>query len=112
MIFVTLEDEGGIANIIVWPSIFEAHRRTLLASRLLMVSGKLQRQGLVMHVIAEKLVDLTSELSLLSADRGQRVEATARADEVKRPGRDLRGASTPHTGRGAPPSMPRSRDFH
>ena len=111
VIFVTLEDEGGIANIIVWPSIFEAHRRTLLGSRLLMVSGKLQRQELVMHVIAEKLVDLTSDLSLLSADHGQRVEATARADEVKRPGHDLRGASTPHTGRGAPPSMPRSRDF-
>ncbi len=69
VIFVTLEDETTIANAIIWPSVFEKFRRTLLASRLLAVHGKLQRQGLVMHVIAERLEDLSSELDLLLLDK-------------------------------------------
>src|SRR5436305_12227305 len=75
VIFVTLEDEASIANIIVWPKIFETYRRTLLASRLLMVTGKLQKQGIVTHIIADKLVDLSSELSLLSAINVDKCEA-------------------------------------
>ena len=59
VIFVTLEDETTIANVIIWPSVFEKFRRTLLGARLLAVHGKLQRQGLVMHVIAERLEDLS-----------------------------------------------------
>jgi error-prone DNA polymerase len=108
VIFVTLEDEASIANIIVWPKVFETYRRTLLASRLLMVTGKLQKQGIVTHIIADKLIDLTSELSLLSTANGDKCEALARADQVKNDGQgDWRDA--PHRGRRE--TIPKSRDF-
>src|SRR5690606_10732932 len=64
VIFATLEDETGIANIVIWPKLFEKDemRRTLLASRLLAVRGKVQKEGLVIHVIAEDMIDLTPQL--------------------------------------------------
>jgi error-prone DNA polymerase len=55
--FVTLEDETGAINIIVWPRVFEAQRRALLNTRLLTVYGRWQREGEVMHLIAIKLID-------------------------------------------------------
>jgi error-prone DNA polymerase len=83
VIFVTIEDETGIANLIVWPRVFERFRRPLLGSTLLQCSGRLQREGLVVHVIAERLVDLSPRLATLRR-RGFPV-ATARADEAKHP---------------------------
>ena len=63
--FLTLEDETGIANIIVWRNLFEAERRVAMTSRFLAVRGRLQREGLVIHVLAESLLDLTGELPRL-----------------------------------------------
>jgi error-prone DNA polymerase len=65
VIFMTLEDETGVANVIVWPKTYERFRRTVLASRLLMVSGTLQREGLVIHVVAENLIDCSERLAWL-----------------------------------------------
>ncbi|SLN39007.1 error-prone DNA polymerase [Oceanibacterium hippocampi] len=65
VIFATLEDETGIANIIVWPTIFERFRRTVLTSRLLCVQGIVQKEGLVIHVIARRLVDYGEYLATL-----------------------------------------------
>ncbi|MGH6673790.1 MAG: error-prone DNA polymerase [Xanthobacteraceae bacterium] len=65
VVFMTLEDESDIANIIVWPKVFEKNRRTVMTARFLAVSGRLQRAGLVIHVVAESFVDLTAELSSL-----------------------------------------------
>jgi error-prone DNA polymerase len=65
VIFMTLEDETDIANIIVWPKAFEKNRRVVMTSRLLAVRGRLQRAGLVIHVVAEKFVDLSAELPWL-----------------------------------------------
>jgi error-prone DNA polymerase len=62
VIFVTMEDETGYVNLIVWSRVAEAQRAPLLESRLLEVSGKLQREGDVQHVIAERLVNLSSML--------------------------------------------------
>src|ERR1700731_1925012 len=59
VIFVTIEDETGVANLIVWPGIFEAYRRIVLGASLLGCTGRLQREGLVIHVVAERLVDLS-----------------------------------------------------
>ncbi len=59
VIFATLEDETGIANVVIWPKVFEAYRRTVLASRMLAVRGQLQREGLVIHIIAKEMVDMT-----------------------------------------------------
>jgi error-prone DNA polymerase len=64
-IFLTLEDETGIVNVVVWPKVFEAHRRVVMTAQFLAVRGKVQREGLVIHVVAEALTDLTAELSAL-----------------------------------------------
>ncbi|HSC18228.1 MAG TPA: error-prone DNA polymerase [Rhizomicrobium sp.] len=110
VIFVTLEDEANIANIIVWPKVFESFRRTLLASRLLMVTGKLQKQGIVTHVVADKLVDLTSELAFLSSAHGDKCEALARADQVKHDGQGS-WRDAPHRRRRDADAIPKARDF-
>ena len=65
VIFMTLEDETDIANIIVWPKAFEQNRRIVMSGRFLAVRGRLQRAGLVIHVVAESFVDLSSELPWL-----------------------------------------------
>jgi error-prone DNA polymerase len=68
VVFMTLEDESDIANIIVWPKVFENNRRTVMTARFLAVRGRLQRAGLVIHVIAENFVDLSAELPMLRND--------------------------------------------
>lgn len=65
VVFLTLEDETGIVNIIVWPKIFAANRRTVMSARFLGVKGRVQRTGLVIHVLAESFFDLSGELALL-----------------------------------------------
>ncbi len=65
VIFMTLEDETDIANIIVWPKVFAKHRRTVMTSRFLAVRGPVQRAGLVVHVVARSFVDLSAELRRL-----------------------------------------------
>ncbi|HEU5275847.1 MAG TPA: error-prone DNA polymerase [Xanthobacteraceae bacterium] len=65
VIFMTLEDETDIANIIVWPKVFARNRRNVMTARFLMVRGRLQRAGLVVHVVAQSFVDLSGELRRL-----------------------------------------------
>ena len=65
VVFATLEDETDIANIIVWPKIFEKNRRTVMTARFLAVRGRLQRAGLVVHLVAQSFVDLSAELRRL-----------------------------------------------
>ena len=82
VVFLTLEDETGVANIIIWPDIFKRFRKVILSSRLIRVTGKLQREGVVTHIIAEDVVDLSDRLDALGD--GRTLEpAWARADEVK-----------------------------
>lgn len=66
VIFATLEDETGVANIIVWPKTYEQYRRIVLTSRLFGVKGRVQKEGIVVHVIAEEIEDLTHELATIS----------------------------------------------
>ena len=63
VVFATLEDETGVANAVVWPDIFQANRRTVMASRFLVVHGRLQRAGEVIHVVAQRFTDLTPRLA-------------------------------------------------
>ncbi|WP_108462995.1 error-prone DNA polymerase [Devosia naphthalenivorans] len=81
VIFATLEDETGVANVIVWPKVFEANRRVVLGARVLGVKGILQREGVVIHVIAKEFVDLTRDMAEIAdgTDIGERI--IARADE-------------------------------
>jgi error-prone DNA polymerase len=103
VIFLTLEDETGVGNAIVWRHVFKEYRRVLLDSRLLSVTGRLQRQGLVTHIVAEKLVDRSVELLRLSDVDGCFEKAIARADVVLHPGRDAREVRE---------VMPPGRNFH
>jgi len=65
VVFMTLEDETDIANIIVWPKVFARNRRTVMTARFLSVRGRLQRAGLVIHVVAENFIDLSAQLPWL-----------------------------------------------
>jgi error-prone DNA polymerase len=65
VVFMTLEDETDIANIIVWPKVFAKNRRTVMTARFLAVRGRLQRSGLVIHVVADSFVDLSADLPWL-----------------------------------------------
>ena len=69
VVFLTIEDETGPANIIVWPKVFEKNRRMVMTARFLAVRGRLQRVGLVIHVVAESFVDLSAMLPMLRDDR-------------------------------------------
>lgn len=65
VIFVTLEDETGVVNVIVWRTIYERFRRAVIAGRMLRVTGRLQRAHSVTHVIAEQIEDISAMLDLL-----------------------------------------------
>ncbi len=114
VIFMTLEDETHIANIVVWPRVFEAFRGEVLAARLCAVDGIVQSERGVVHVVAQKLWDYSPLLAKLS--QASFCNVTASADEVNRPGVDAR--AHPRTLRQdlrANPAdrvMPKGRNFH
>jgi error-prone DNA polymerase len=90
-VFVTLEDEFGIANIIVWPAVFEKFRRIVMGARLMRVEGTLQREGLVVHIVADRLIDLSwmldtlADTSLPTRTRDIIIPEYGRGDEVSHP---------------------------
>jgi error-prone DNA polymerase len=95
--FITIEDETGVANLVVWETLFEKYRKQILQSRLLMVEGKLQIEGEVIHVIVSQCTDCTRLLRHLSvtADEAPPLLTLARGDEKtipthlqKMPGRE------------------------
>ena len=112
-IFVTLEDDEGIANIVLWARRFEAYRRPVMSARLMVVDGVLQRsrEGVV-HVMANRIIDRTDLLAHLS-DVHEPRPVLSRADAFLNP---------VHSRREVPQRMsthprnvrllPRSRDFH
>jgi len=89
VIFMTLEDETGIANVVVWPDMFERYRREVMAGRLVLVEGRVQRQETVIHLVAARLIDRTADLDSLWG------EAADPADHSGRSGRPV----------GAPPGV-------
>ncbi len=65
VIFVTLEDETGVVNVVVWAKVYERFRRAVIAGRLLRVTGRIQREGPVLHVVAEQIEDISAMLDRL-----------------------------------------------
>ena len=65
VIFMTLEDETGIANLILWRKVFERFRPAVMGARLIECVGTVQREGEVIHVVAERLTDLSPLLRRL-----------------------------------------------
>jgi error-prone DNA polymerase len=94
VVFITVEDETGIANFIVWPAILERFRRAALGATLLRCTGKLQREESVIHVVAERLEDMTPRLNTLRDRNGDAAPRPAAkppfASSAKPPGYDPR----------------------
>ena len=84
VIFITLEDETGVANIVVWAKVYEKFRRQVIAGRLLRVTGRLQREGRVVHVVAHLIEDLSDLLDALALGTPP-IDPTGPTDEAKRP---------------------------
>src|SRR5205807_2269925 len=84
VIFMTLEDETGIANTIVWQRMFETFRPIVIGARLVAVTGPLQNASGVIHVVMERIEDLTPLLRRLS-DEHDSVDIRAHADQTRRP---------------------------
>ena len=130
VVFITLEDEFGIANLVVWPKVFEAYRRVIIGARLLGVAGKVQRDqqkdgtdGLVIHIVAERLWDWSADLDRI-ADLDARFELRmGRGDQAHSSTPDPRDEQTKRERRKPPYDRSRihldrpaikiaSRDFH
>ena len=99
VVFITLSDEAGVANIVVWPRLVETFRREIMGARLLLVEGRVQRspEGVV-HLVAERIFDRSYELERLSEDMTQAPPFRSQAAKHRHP-RNVR-------------TVPKSRDFH
>lgn len=110
VIFLTLEDETGVSNVIVWPKVYERFRRVVMGGRLLRVNGWIQREGIVVHVIAETIEDLSPRLSELGHPLEDAVGITQpAADDAPRAPRHAPRARHP---REQAKKLFPSRDFH
>ena len=101
VVFITLSDETGIANVVVWPKLVKEFRREIMSGRLLVVEGMVQRSKEdVIHLVAERIIDRTAELERLSEDD---IEAPSfRSQAAKHLNRHPRNVRV----------VPKSRDFH
>ena len=68
VVFMTLEDETGIANVVVWKDAFEANRRLVMGASFVIVQGQLQKEGEVIHLVAERFTDLSHKLGEMRDD--------------------------------------------
>ena len=110
VIFLTLEDETGTANVVVWKTIYETFRKAVIAGRLVRVRGRIERDGPVMHLIAEYVEDVSTLLTTLG--RPVMIPSNdGRADETKRPVGGSVRSSARHPREQAKKLFP-SRDFH
>jgi error-prone DNA polymerase len=85
VVFMTIEDETGVANSVIWPKVLESERKVVMGARLVVVHGRVQRHEDIIHVVAARLDDRSDWLRLLTEDGESLSVALANADEVKRP---------------------------
>ncbi|MET3793985.1 error-prone DNA polymerase [Aquamicrobium terrae] len=97
VMFITLEDETAVANLVVWTKVFEKHRRIVLGSGMIGVKGRVQREGDVVHVVAHELFDLSAELASVGAREVQFPLSHGRGYELQHfsPAPDPRGLTRP-----------------
>ena len=81
VLFITIEDETGHANLIVWPSVFERQRRLVLTASMIACRGKVQREGEVIHVVADHLTDLSALLRSVGQRQGEFPFSYGRGDQ-------------------------------
>jgi error-prone DNA polymerase len=105
--FITLEDETGVANLVIWPKLFEHFRAIIMSARLLVVHGRVQSDGRVIHVVAGQLENRTDRLDALS--EGAMPPPDACGDHPTHPiAGQVGGRRHPRDVR----VIPKSRDFH
>ncbi len=109
VIFMTLEDETGIANVVVWPKVLERYRKTVIGARLMFIHGRIQRHEEIIHIIANGLEDRSHWLLALVKGRGDLASPLVRAGELARPSP---GSWRPGRQSRAHRIIPQSRDFH
>lgn len=110
VVFLTLEDETGVCNVVVWPRVYERFRRIVMGGRLLRVSGVLQREGIIVHLIAQQMEDLSHRLSDLGHPMDDAIGITRpQADDAPR--RHRQSPRARHPREQAKRLFP-SRDFH
>jgi error-prone DNA polymerase len=85
VVFMTIEDETGVANSVIWPKVLERMRKVVMGARLVVVHGRIQRHEDIIHVVAERLEDRSDWLRLLEEDANSMSVPVANADEVRRP---------------------------
>ncbi|WP_254868574.1 error-prone DNA polymerase [Phaeobacter sp. HF9A] len=112
VIFLTLEDETGVSNVVVWPKVYKRDRRSVMGGRLLRVTGRLEREGIVVHLIADQIEDLSHKLADLGHPLDDAVGITQpQADDAPRPRRSGTQPTARHPREQAKRLFP-SRDFH
>ncbi len=120
VVFLTLEDETGVSNVVVWRKVYAQFRRAVMGGRLLRVTGYLQREGIVVHLIAQNIEDMSPRLSELGHPMDGAIGITQpQADDAPRPARQAARAQ-PARAQPARAMHPReqakrlfpSRDFH
>ena len=110
VIFLTLEDETGVSNVVVWNKIYERFRRIVMGGRLLRVTGYLQREGIVVHLIAQKIEDMSHRLTDLGHPLDEAIGITQpQTDDAPR--RPRQPSRAMHPREQAKRLFP-SRDFH
>ena len=116
VVFMTLEDETGVANTVVWPNTLERFRKVVMAARLIVVSGRIQRHQDIIHIVSQNLEDRSHWLARLADEGPDMRVAIANADEVLRPDPgSARGGAVHPRWAGHPRNeriIPKSRDFH
>jgi error-prone DNA polymerase len=105
VMFITLEDETGIANLVVWPQVFEKNRRIILSAGMFAVRGRIQREGEVVHLVAQRLTDLSADLASVGDRDAAFPLPHGRGDEFHH------GSPTPDP-RGLAPKGLRTRDIY
>ncbi len=110
VVFVTINDETGVCNAVIWPSIFARYRKEVMGSRLMLIDGRIQRseEGVV-HLISERIFDRTAELDRLNEQEDVSLPAS-RLDDIAYPRADSRAPSHGHPRNVR--VLPKSRDFH
>ena len=118
VVFLTLEDESGVANVVVWPKVFDKYRPLVMGARMLLIRGRLQRapdsEGRVTHLVAESVEDRTGDLDLLSDTPLKPARAHADGTSTAAPERGEKAYEERVTHR-HPRNvrvLPPSRDFH
>lgn len=117
VVFMTIEDETGVANAVVWPQMLERYRKVVMGARLILIEGRIQRHEDIIHVVSTRLADNSDWLLLLSEWAADMRVPVANADAVKKPVQgSARGPAHPHPRWAGHPRaeriIPKSRDFH